>query len=127
MRGTTQGSPLASNWPNNSEGTAIEGNMGTGALHLDNTLEDLQEIGRLDIEFQDGLEKISQLTDQSSRKGRLCQHHRPRNPGNMDREEAGPLRASQTAVNAFRVPIWSTASCKAGAAMREPPQIFSYN
>ena len=31
MWGTTPGRPLASNWPNNSDGKAIVGNMGTGA------------------------------------------------------------------------------------------------
>ena len=78
MRGTTPGRPLASNWPNNSDGTAIVGNMGTGAPQLDHTLEDLQDLDRLDIEFQD--RPREDIANQSCRKGRLRQHHRPRNP-----------------------------------------------
>ena len=76
--GAPPGRPLALYWPNNKDGKTIVGNMGTGALHLEHTLEDLQDIGRLDNEFQD--RPRENFANQFCRKGRLRQHHRPRNP-----------------------------------------------
>ena len=96
--------PLALNWPNNSDGKAIVGNMGTGALHLDHTLEDQQDLGRLDNEFQDRPQE--DLANQSWKKGKLRRHHHPRNPdvrnncntgcATWTEKNLGPLQASQT-------------------------------